>query len=60
MSLYIQVLHQQTRGGGGLEKTKEHQTLFFCFGMFRSARLDVVIRKIDLTLNALVVLMIML
>ena len=29
MSPYIQVLHQQTRGGGGLEKTKEHQTLFF-------------------------------
>ena len=21
-----------------LEKTKEHQTLIFCFGMFRSAR----------------------
>ena len=29
MSHYIQILHQQTRGGGGLEKTKEHQTLFF-------------------------------
>ena len=29
MSPYIQVLHQQTRGGGGLEKTEEHQTLIF-------------------------------
>ena len=57
MSHYIQVLYQQTRGGGGLEETKAN--IVFCFGMFRSAR-DQVIREFNLTLNALVALMIML
>ena len=55
MSHYIQILHQQTRGEGGLEKIKEHQTLFFALEC-----LDQVIREFNLTLNALVVLKIML